>query len=130
VKRNVIAAALSGILPGLGQFYNRQWLKGIGFLVSVLVLSAFIRPEMLLPEQSPTALLTFVVLLGLAIWSVVDAYRSDKSTHSHDLEINLMKPPSEYSAISYLVEYLLIIIVLLVIIALLVWFIHFIWRLT
>lgn len=80
MKRNVMAAALSAVLPGAGQLYNRQWLKGIGFLVPVLVLSAFIRPEMLLPEPSPMALLALVVLLGLAIWSVVDAYRSNKPT--------------------------------------------------
>jgi len=80
MKRNVVAAVLSGILPGAGQFYNRQWLKGIGFLVPVLVLSAFVRPEMLLPDPSPTALLVLVVILVLAIWSVMDAYRSDKPT--------------------------------------------------
>ena len=80
MKRNVMAAVLSSILPGAGQLYNRQWLKGIGFLISVLVLSSFIRPEMLLLDPSPTALLVLVVLLGLAIWSVVDAYRSDKPT--------------------------------------------------
>jgi len=79
MKRNVMAAVLSSILPGAGQFYNRQWLKGIGFLVPVLVLSSFIRPEMLLFDPSLSALLALVALLGLATWSVVDAYRSDKT---------------------------------------------------
>ena len=79
-RNNIIAAVLSGILPGAGQFYNRQWLKGIGFLVPILVLSAFVRPEMLLPEPSSMAVLTLVVLIGLAIWSVIDAYRSSKPT--------------------------------------------------
>ena len=78
MKRNVMAAVLSSILPGAGQFYNRQWLKGIGFLVPVLVLSSFIRPEKLILDPSPTALLALIILLGLAIWSVMDAYRSDK----------------------------------------------------
>ena len=80
MKRNIIAAILSGILPGAGQFYNRQWLKGIAFLVPVLVLSAFVRPEMLLFEPSAMALIPLVALLVLAIWSVADAYRSDKPT--------------------------------------------------
>ena len=78
MKRNIVAAILSGILPGTGQFYNRQWLKGIGFLAPILILSAFIRPEMLLSGPSLLALLGLVVILVLGIWSVVDAYRSEK----------------------------------------------------
>ena len=50
MKRNMIAAVLSGLLPGAGQFYNRQWLKGIAFLAPILILSAFVSPEMLLSE--------------------------------------------------------------------------------
>jgi len=80
MKRNIVAAVLSGILPGAGQLYNRQWLKGIGFLVSVMVLSAFVRRQMPLSEPSAKVLLALVVILVLAVWSVVDAYRSNKST--------------------------------------------------
>ena len=80
MKRNIIAAVLSGILPGAGQFYNRQWLKGIGFLVPVLALSAFVRRRMSLSEPSVMILLVLIVILVLAVWSVVDAYRSDKLT--------------------------------------------------
>ena len=75
----LVAASCSLLLPGAGQLYNRQWLKGAGFLIVVLVLSAYVRRKMLLSEPSVTALLVAVLLLGLAIWSVVDAYRSDKS---------------------------------------------------
>jgi TM2 domain-containing membrane protein YozV len=78
MKRNIVAAVLSGILPGAGQFYNRQWLKGIAFLGPILILSTFIRPEMLLSEPSLLALLTLVVILVLGIWSVVNAYRTEK----------------------------------------------------
>ena len=80
MKRNIVAAILSGIVPGVGQFYNRQWLKGLAFLVPILVLSAFVRPEMILPEPSPMALFVLFIILVLAIWSVVDAYRSEKPT--------------------------------------------------
>jgi TM2 domain-containing membrane protein YozV len=80
MKRNIVAAVLSGILPGAGQFYNRQWLKGIAFLAPTLILSTFVRPEMLLSGPSLIALLTLVVILVLGIWSVVDAYRTDKPT--------------------------------------------------
>lgn len=67
MKRNIVAAALSAILPGAGQLYNRQWFKGAGFLITMVVLSAFIQPEMLLFEPSAMALLPLVALLGLAI---------------------------------------------------------------
>ena len=33
VSRNIVAGILSAFLPGLGQFYNRQWAAGAGFLV-------------------------------------------------------------------------------------------------
>jgi TM2 domain-containing membrane protein YozV len=80
MKRNAVAAVLSAILPGAGQFYNRQWIKGAGFFIAMVVLSAFIQPETLLFEPSVKALLPLVALLVLAFWSVVDAYRSEKST--------------------------------------------------
>ena len=80
MKRNIVAAILSGIVPGVGQFYNRQWLKGIAFLAPILILSALIRSEMLLSETPFWALLGLLVILILGIWSVVDAYRTEKPT--------------------------------------------------
>jgi hypothetical protein len=78
MKPNILAAGLSAILPGAGQLYNHQWLKGAGFLIAVMVLSAVIRRRLLLAEPSLMALLFAAALLGLAVWSVVDAYRSAK----------------------------------------------------
>lgn len=78
MKLNILAAGLSAILPGAGQLYNHQWLKGAGFLIAVMVLSAVIRRRLLLAEPSLMALLFAAALLGLAVWSVVDAYRSAK----------------------------------------------------
>src|SRR5256712_13895627 len=37
-KNPWVAGILSGVLPGLGQFYNRQLGKGVGFLIGFLVL--------------------------------------------------------------------------------------------
>lgn len=36
-KSPVLAGVLSGLMPGLGQFYCRQWGKGAGFLIGALV---------------------------------------------------------------------------------------------
>src|SRR3989442_6413970 len=38
-KNPWVAGILSGVLPGLGQFYNRQLGKGVGFLIGFLVLA-------------------------------------------------------------------------------------------
>src|SRR2546427_9006745 len=38
-KNPWVAGILSGVLPGLGQFYNRQLGKGAGFLIGFLVLA-------------------------------------------------------------------------------------------
>ena len=38
-RRKVVASFLSSVFPGLGQFYNRQPIKGAAFLVAGLALS-------------------------------------------------------------------------------------------
>ena len=82
------AGLLSGLLPGLGQFYNCQWGKGIGFLVGVIalsvVLSSSVDPTAL--EQAAEAGKTpdnlgmifplLLVILAVAVWSIVDAART------------------------------------------------------
>jgi len=78
MKKNVLAAAFSAILPGAGQLYTHHWAKGAGFLITVMMISAIIRRKMLLAAPSMTAMLVVVALFGLAIWSVADAYCSDK----------------------------------------------------
>ena len=78
MKRNIVAAALSAVLPGMGQLYTHHWAKGAGFLMAVMVISAVMRRRMLLAAPSITAMLVVVALFGLAIWSVMDAYRSDR----------------------------------------------------
>jgi len=78
MKRNVVAAALSAVLPGAGQLYTHHWAKGAGFLIVAMVISAVIRRRMLLTAPSMAAIMVVAVLFGVAIWSVVDAYRSDK----------------------------------------------------
>jgi Na+-transporting NADH:ubiquinone oxidoreductase subunit NqrD len=92
-----LAGLLSAILPGLGQFYNRQWGKGLGFLIGVIlgflvflsrttaILGSTDLAEIQQSAASPTppeglGLLSLLGLLvvGVAIWSIVDAARSAK----------------------------------------------------
>lgn len=79
MKRPIIAAILSGIIPGLGQFYNRHWIKGGAFLVAVTAMFGAIDPDALLEGRGlGTTLAILLLILAVAIWSVVDAYRGAK----------------------------------------------------
>ena len=83
-----MAAFLSALFPGLGQFYNRQWIKGVGFLVGIVILDAVLgvsAEAMMMLQGSATApidpgkvLLRLLPLLALALWSVADAARVAK----------------------------------------------------
>jgi hypothetical protein len=79
--RKITALVLSGIFPGLGQFYNREPIKAAVFLVAGVVLSwlwtrtvsldplALVRPD-------TTQLVLLCPLLAVWLWSLVDAWRA------------------------------------------------------
>jgi hypothetical protein len=89
-----VAALLSAVLPGLGQFYNRQWAKGAGFLVTTLLLDAGlgVTSETLSVFQSVfsgsrgdevnvgTFVLRMLPLAAIAMWSMTDAARAAKAS--------------------------------------------------
>jgi hypothetical protein len=89
-KNPWVAGILSAVLPGLGQFYNRQLGKGVGFLIGFLVLAGIlvfsIDLQMLdkamasgaQPENLWLLLAVEVLLLILVIWSITDAARTAK----------------------------------------------------
>jgi len=84
-KKATVALVLSAIFPGLGQFYNHDYVKGTAFLVCGVVLGWF-SSEMLPPLDSVIAgkvpeelgpLLTITILFLVCFgFSMVDAYRS------------------------------------------------------
>jgi hypothetical protein len=87
-----VAGILSAVVPGLGQFYNRQWGKGIGFLAGVIalsvVLSSSVDPQALeraaqagtTPDNLGLIFLLLLVLLAVALWSIADAARTAKKS--------------------------------------------------
>jgi hypothetical protein len=82
-NRKLIAFVLSGVFPGLGQFYNGQWLKGAAFVVAGLVLSwlsARVLPGdlegLVANPPGPGALALVGLLLAAWLWSAVDAWRA------------------------------------------------------
>lgn len=77
------ALILSGVMPGLGQFYNGDWLKGVGFFIGGVLLSnlAFsdISLEAILAGTmriSISLLIRLSVLTAFWVWSIYDADRS------------------------------------------------------
>ena len=87
-KHPTVAGILSGVMPGLGQFYCGQWVKGIGFLVGTSVLFVFligsVDPDKLqkaaetgVPlDNMGQLLLICMLLLAVAVGSIVDAVRT------------------------------------------------------
>ena len=92
-RRKVVAFVLSGIFPGLGQFYNREPVKGAAFVVIGGVLGWLagraVAPDLLVqnllraqnPQEVQLALgVTLILFLSLLLivwfWSLIDAWRS------------------------------------------------------
>lgn len=90
-----VAALLSAALPGLGQFYNRQWAKGAGFLLATLIIdaglgvtsdtisvlqSAFVAGQAT-QVKAGGFVLRMLPLAAIALWSITDAARTTKAYH-------------------------------------------------
>lgn len=115
-KNPTLALAFSAILPGAGQIYNEQWLKGVAMaVVALLSLGYFlqfyhqIRSETLLPtlgqvqqqlEQVSVGeilLLLFAGLLALCVWtwSILDAYNTARKFQQRQQQVQKTPPPAE-----------------------------------
>jgi hypothetical protein len=79
-RRQALGFILSGIFPGLGQLYNREYLKGVLFIIPGAVLTWLTgraAPTDLLALAQPSAplMLLLVLLLALWLWAIIDAWR-------------------------------------------------------
>jgi hypothetical protein len=81
-NRKLMALVLSGVFPGLGQLYNRQWIKGAAYVFVGLLLSW--RISQALPHNLDTlplipldrgTLATVGLLLAIWLLSAIDAWR-------------------------------------------------------
>ena len=84
-KSPVVAVLLSGLMPGLGQLYCREWAKGLGCLAAITLVdyAAGVSQGMLdvllkgaLPQDTTRFLAGALLVLGIAGWSVFDAART------------------------------------------------------
>jgi len=85
VKNPILAIILSALLPGLGQIYNSQYLKGLFFIGFNMIINYLIREPLLAVIDDPKNVEqpTMVVFIGyslagmiLWIYSIVDAKRN------------------------------------------------------
>jgi hypothetical protein len=79
-RKQVITLILSGVFPGLGQFYNRQLGKGAAFLAAGVVLTwllgrAVPTDSLLLIQPEARLILPLCILLIVWLWSLLDAWR-------------------------------------------------------
>jgi TM2 domain-containing membrane protein YozV len=89
-----VAALLSAALPGLGQFYNRQWAKGASFVLATVIIDSSLRVtfETMTVLQNAflrgqgsevnigSFLLRMLPLVAIAMWSITDAARTAKAS--------------------------------------------------
>jgi len=79
-RRQVVGFILSGIFPGLGQLYNREYLKGVLFIIPGAVLNWLTfraAPTDLLTLAQPSAklMLLLAALLAVWAWAIIDAWK-------------------------------------------------------
>jgi TM2 domain-containing membrane protein YozV len=72
VPRSVLSAFLSSVVPGLGQIYNRQFYKGIVFIIIALIYGALSISSKLISSNLTSLYLPFVV------YNIVDAWYGGK----------------------------------------------------
>jgi hypothetical protein len=78
----LLAAVLSGLFPGLGQLYNRERLKALLFAIGGVVTAVPLSlVDVDIDLDNPAAVMRMVLLASLpflivALWSVIDAYRT------------------------------------------------------
>jgi hypothetical protein len=79
-RRQVLGFILSGIFPGLGQLYNREYLKGVLFIIpgavlTWLVFRAIPADLLAVAQPNPRLTLLLVLLVGVWLWAIIDAWR-------------------------------------------------------
>ncbi len=90
-KSTQIAIILSGIFPGVGQFYNEDWAKGAAFFIASLVLDVFLLPEGvgywdIIQGKEELTLNLYLRLLGLVLFRIVAVLDAERSARRKNAE--------------------------------------------
>ena len=83
MKKRIVGAILSALLPGTGQLYSHQWIKGSLFLMSALLFSGVVRRASMGASSSlgrsfflGNSVFIHLLLFSLAVWSAIDVFLS------------------------------------------------------
>jgi phosphonate transport system permease protein len=90
----LIAALLSLLIPGAGQFYLRDRSRGIAILVTAVstgILIYWVQDNFRVAVNGGMAIALWTLLGGFALWNISDAYRRARHQTSNDL-IGLLLP--------------------------------------
>jgi hypothetical protein len=79
-RRQVVGFILSGLFPGLGQLYNREYLKGVLFIIPGAVLNWLVfraapTDLLALAQPSGTLMLLLAAVLAVWLWAIIDAWK-------------------------------------------------------
>lgn len=79
-RRQLVGFILSGIFPGLGQLYNREYLKGALFILPSAALTwllyrAVPTDLLALAQPNATLMLLTAALLAIWLWAIIDAWK-------------------------------------------------------
>ena len=79
-RRQLVGFILSGIFPGLGQLYNREYLKGALFIIPSAILTwllyrAVPADLLALTQPNPTLMRLTAALLAIWLWAIIDAWK-------------------------------------------------------
>ncbi len=80
-RKQVVALVLAGVFPGLGQFYNRQRIKAVAFLVGGVILTWLLgrvapTDALALIQPKGSVLVVLAAFVVLWVWSVIDAWKA------------------------------------------------------
>lgn len=90
-RNPVVAALLSGLVPGLGQLYCREWAKGLAYLVATTLVDAGagvsrglleIATTRALPASPGRMLVGAAIMAAVAAASVFGAIRSARRSNA------------------------------------------------
>lgn len=78
-RKRWVALAMGLTMPGMGQVYNGEWLKGLSvFIIFIMTYLAGMRLIVSLPDTMlmTGAIMTTLIVLGIYLGAIVDAYRT------------------------------------------------------
>ncbi len=77
-----VAGGLSFVIPGTGQFYNGQWVKGGLMLGGAVVSAGLVLDGVVCNDHSndcPQLTIGAAAYLGIWVWSIIDGARTSKA---------------------------------------------------